>query len=64
MGRPRPWEAVASSWGADPLPGAGKVAWCAFAEADLPDEAGPSVGEAAGGEPTSSPEELIELWTD
>ena len=57
-------ESVASSWGADPLPGAGKVVWCAFAAADQPDEAEPSVGRPGDDEPTVSPEELIELWAD
>lgn len=63
-------ESVASAWGADPLPGAGKVVWCAFGGGDRSG----AVEEASGGaqsggaqgpdEPQLSAEELIDLWAD
>ena len=54
-------ESVASAWGADPLPGAGKVVWCAFGRADA---SGVSQPDHRSEEPQLSAEELIELWAD
>lgn len=53
-------ESVSTSWGADPLPGVGKVVWCAFVEAHRSG----AVQVPAVDAPQMTAEELIDFWAD